>query len=96
MATTCTFKAYGVPANGHGCGSSGGNGVSEVSGTISLADENFLNISNPLAPVANSVTAGLVRTKLVSASAAATAGIEPGHYERVGGTAAAPVFRKTS
>ena len=76
MATTCTYKSYGTSVTGLA--------VSEVSGTISQADMSFLNISNPMAPTAGTVTADKIRTHLISDAAAATAGIPPGQYERVG------------
>ena len=82
MATNCTFKSHGNPVTG--------SAVSEVSGVISLADENFLNISNPLSPVVTPVTADKVRTKLLTPAVAATAGIAPGYYELV----AATTYRK--
>lgn len=76
MATTCTFLSYGPNT---------GAPTSEVSGTISLNDESFLNISNPLAPVVVTVTADKVRTKFVAPAAALAAGIPSGTYERVSG-----------
>ncbi len=74
MATTITYESYGPHHTG--------NQISLISGTISQADMSFLNISNPLAPVVTTVTADKVRTHLIGAAAAATAGIPAGQYEK--------------
>ena len=82
MATTITYESYGPHQTGQA--------ISLVSGTISQADMSFLNISNPLVPVATVVTADKIRTHLIGAAAAITAGIPPGQYEKKIGT----TFRK--
>lgn len=80
MAATLTFKSYGPPVFG-------GFPVSEVSGTISIGDVGFLNISNPDAPAVVTVTPDKVRTRLVTQamSETATGTVVPGVYENVGG-----------
>lgn len=77
MATNCTFYSYGEGPDGRG---------SERSGVISLAD-----VTVNTTPTATggwntaSVTADKQRSIFVDAAAAATAGVEPGWYDNIGG-----------
>ena len=63
MPATLTFKSYGPLVTGAP--------ISEVSGTILLGDVSFLNISNPMNPVAVTVTPDKIRTRAVSFAMAA-------------------------
>ena len=83
MATTCTFLSNDSRL---------GAASSEVSGDIDIDDVSFLNTSDPLAPVVDTVTGNLQRTIDITAAQAATAGIPSGTYEKVGAT----TFRKVN
>lgn len=77
MATNCTFFCYGEGPDGRG---------SERSGIISLADVVVQTTTTDVGTFNTAtVTADKQRSILLTASAAATAGVEPGWYDNVGG-----------
>jgi hypothetical protein len=83
MATTITYESFGPRTTG--------NTISKVTGTISQSDMSFLDISNPLAPTATTVTADKIRVHTVTAAEGATAGIPGGTYEKSSGA----IYRRT-
>jgi hypothetical protein len=83
MATTITYESFGPQTTG--------NPISKVTGTISQADMSFRNISNPLAPTNDTVTADKIRVHTVTDAEGATAGIPGGTYEKSSGA----VYRRT-